>query len=291
MEYVHTSILVEEIVDFLQIRPDSVLVDATCGEGGHSARFAELVPKGRLVCIDRDPEILEKAKMRLAAYPNVLFVNASYSDIREVLAARDIGKIDGVLADLGISMYHVKEANRGFSYTDEAPPDMRFDPSQGISASDVVNTFKEKEIADILYNLGEERESRKIASYIVRSRPVKSSVQLAEIVRRAKKYSKGRIHPATQTFQALRIFVNEELKIIESFIPSCVDILCEKGRLAMMSFHSLEDRIVKWTFRRLEDEGLGTIVTPKPVTASETETHANPASRSAKLRVFEKGNA
>ncbi len=291
MEYVHTSILVDEITGFLRVRPDSVLVDATCGEGGHSERFAALVPAGRLVCIDRDPVILETAKKRLARFPNVGFYNASFDRIAEVLEIDGAGKPDGILADLGISMFHVRSADRGFSYTDESPPDMRFDTDEGIPASTVINTFKESEIADIIYKFGEERESRRIASAIVRARPVQTAAQLAEIVRRAKKYSGGRIHPATQTFQALRIFVNEELKIIESFIPSSVDILREEGRLAIMSFHSLEDRIVKWTFRELNGEGRGTIVTPKPVMPGEEEMKGNPASRSAKIRVFQKGIA
>lgn len=291
MEPVHTPILVDEIVELLQIRKDSILVDATCGEGGHSERFAALVPEGRLVCIDRDPVILERAKERLAGFSNVSFANVSFGRIDEVLRSMDIDKADGILADLGISMFHLRAAERGFSYTDETPPDMRFDPESGISATKVLNSFKENEIADILYEFGEERESRRIANYIVHSRPIQTAAQLADVVRKAKKYSKGRIHPATQTFQALRIFVNEELKIIESFIPLSVDNLSEKGRLAIISFHSLEDRIVKWAFRGLKDEGKGAIVTDKPIVPTEIEMKANPASRSAKLRVFEKGLA
>jgi 16S rRNA (cytosine1402-N4)-methyltransferase len=176
-------------------------------------------------------------------------------------------------------MFHLRAAERGFSYTDENSLDMRFDPSEGISAEKVVNTFKENEIADILYEYGEERESRRIANYIVRSRPIMNAARLAEIVRKAKKYSKGRIHPATQTFQALRIFVNEELKIIESFIPLSVDNLSEKGRLAIISFHSLEDRIVKWAFRALKGEGMGAIVTDKPVVPMNSKCNQSPPPR------------
>lgn len=313
--YQHTPVLLKETLELMSLRNDSIIVDATCGEGGHSFEIAHLIPKGRLICIDRNEDILKKAKERLADFPNVSFYNTTFDRISEVLAeerlagvddnehdarglrlATDGLKADGILADLGISMFHLKNEDLGFSYTDGASLDMRLDKWSDLTAQKVVNSYRESEIADILYKYGEEYESRRIARAIVQARPVRSASQLAETVRRAKKHTgsteknrgKARSHPATKTFQALRIFVNKELEILESFIPRAVDNLCANGRLIIMSYHSLEDRIVKHAFRGLEADGKGEILTKKPLVPGEDEIRSNRAARSAKLRVFQR---
>lgn len=319
--YQHTPVLLKETLEILSLRDDSVVVDATCGEGGHSLEIAKLIPNGRLICIDRNEDIINKAKERLSSFQNVVFYNITFDKIGEVLAAESLkgtdgkgrgarslshsrdaerGKnglfADGILADLGISMFHLKNEDLGFSYTDGASLDMRLDKWSDLTAQKVVNSYREPEIADILYKYGEEYESRRIAKAIVHARPIRSAAQLAETVRRAKKHTgsadksrgKARTHPATKTFQALRIFVNKELEILESFIPLAVDNLNENGKLIVMSYHSLEDRIVKHAFRALETEGKGEVLTKKPLVAGEEEIQANRAARSAKLRVFQK---
>ncbi len=193
--------------------------------------------------------------------------------------------MDGILADLGISLYHYK--NAGFSYIDNKPLDMRLDSSE-ISADTVINHFRESEIADIIYEYGEEYESRKIARAICRNRPIKSLKELADIITGVKRQKNGKVHPAAKTFQALRIFINKELKFLESFIPIAVDNLSENGKLVIISYHSLEDRIVKNSFKNLSAQGKGSILTKKPVLPSQEEIKMNRASRSAKMRVFNK---
>lgn len=289
--------MVDEVLYYLNLKPNSIVVDCTCGEGGHSLQILKHIPNGKLICIDRDILILNKAKERLVDYNNVLFFNTTFDKISDVLQEAKIDKVDGILADLGISMFHLKNEGFGFSYTDEASLDMRLDKNLKTSADTVINTFKEWEIADILYTYGEEYKSRRIAKAIVSARPIKSSKILADVIMRANRptYSKkkGRdktkkIHPATKSFQALRIFVNKELEILKDFIPTAVNKLNLYGRLVIMSFHSLEDRIVKWEFRDLKEQEIGNILTKKPIMCSDDEKRSNPSARSAKLRCFEK---
>jgi 16S rRNA (cytosine1402-N4)-methyltransferase len=293
--FYHTPVLLKETIELLNLSPKSIVVDGTCGEGGHSLEILKLIPDGKLLCVDRDKEILERAKQRLSSFSNAYFININFNKIEEILAQEKINKVDAILADLGISLFHLKNKsetegpdalNRGFSYTDEFSLDMRLDTSSSVSAGDVVNHFKEEQIADILYHYGEEYEARKIARAILRERPISSSKELGDVVARVKK-KRGKSHPATKTFQALRIFVNKELEILESFIPHAVDNLSENGRVAIISYHSLEDRIVKHCFKNLEMIGKGMVVTKKPIIASQEEIRKNRPSRSAKLRAFE----
>jgi 16S rRNA (cytosine1402-N4)-methyltransferase len=292
--YYHSPVLLDESLDALNLKNSSVVIDATCGEGGHSSQIIKI--SGRLICIDRNKEILEIAKERLSKYSNISFHQVVFDKISDVLSQEKLDKVDGIIADLGISMYHLKRDQKtgdntltsGLSYTDPGPLDMRLDRTSEVSAHTVVNKFKENEIADILYQYGEEYESRRIARAICHNRPVNSALELAEIVMRAKKPGRGKIHPASKTFQALRIYVNKELQNLESFIPIAVDNLSENGRLVIITYHSLEDRIVKYSFRNLEQMGLGKVMTKKPIIPSDEEMKINRASRSAKLRIFEK---
>ena len=287
-EYIHTSVMPDEVLNYLSLTENASVVDATCGEGGHSLLIAQRIPKGRLICIDRCDQILESAKERLSGFSNIDFVCARFHELDEIFVENAMDKADAILADLGISMFHLKTPGFGISYTDQESLDMRLDDSTFLTAKTLVNTFVEKEIADILYKYGEEYESRRIARMICESRPIRSASQLADIIRRSKHRSESRVHPATKSFQALRIFLNKELEILESFIPVAVDKLRAMGRLVVISFHSLEDRIVKNAFKTLEAQGKGEIMTSKPVTATDEEVRRNPASRSAKLRCFRK---
>ncbi len=286
----HTPVMLPEILESLNLHKNSIIIDATCGEGGHSEVIIQKIPEGKLICIDRNALILSRARSRLNEYQNISYHNTTFDKISIILAQEKILKVDGIFADLGISLFHLQgDKSLGFSYTDENSLDMRLDESAEVSAADIVNRFNEKQIADILYIYGEEYESRKIAGAICRNRPVKNAFELSQIILRAKRERKGsKIHPAAKSFQALRIFVNKELKILESFIPQAVDNLQENGRLAIISYHSLEDRIVKNAFKDLEKAGLGRIMTKKPMIPSQDEMRKNRAARSAKLRIFEK---
>ena len=287
MEIIHKPIMVKEILEAFSLKDDSVVADATCGEGGHSMQISALIPDGKLICIDRNADILNIAKKRLIDFKPALFFNRRFDELEIVMKEAGVRSFDAILADLGISMYHLKEAGLGFSFNDESSLDMRLDKDMQ-SASDFINHGTEKEIADVIYEYGEERESRKIARAIVGHRPIQSAAKLADIVSDVKREKRRRLHPATRTFQALRIYVNKELNILQRFIPMAVDALSDGGRLAIISFHSLEDRVVKWAFRALDKEGRGVIVTKKPLTPKMEEVRENPASRSAKLRIFEK---
>jgi len=294
MKVFHTPVLLNEVLQFLNIKENGIYVDATCGEGGHSLAILNHLKNGLLICIDQDEEILNRAKERLSGFTNVRFYNDTFDNLDEILKNEKLDSVDGILADLGISMFHLqgKEENvalLGLSYNDDKSPlDMRLDKRLSITAFDVVNRFKESELARILFEYGEEKEGRKIAREVVRSRPVKTAKQLADIVIKVKRERRKRIHPATKTFLALRIFVNEELEKLESFIPLSVDKLCKNGRFVIISYHSLEDRIVKNKFKLLEKECKGKVITKKVITPSQTEIRQNKSSRSAKMRVFEK---
>jgi 16S rRNA (cytosine1402-N4)-methyltransferase len=280
---------------YLNVRPGSTIADATVGLGGHSAEIARrLGAKGRLICFDRDPEAMELAKARLEevrtevgdAMPEVIFEPRAFSEAAGVIEA---ASLDGLLADFGVSSLQLDEAHRGFSFRSEGPLDMRMDRRSGETAGQVVNQEDENELADLIYEFGEERRSRRIARAIVRARPISTTAELAQVISAAAPSMKGdKIHPATRTFQALRIRVNDELGEIRSLLESAPSLLKPGGRLVLISFHSLEDRLVKDAFREAGREGILEVLTKKPAIAAEQEQMRNPRSRSAKLRAAEK---
>ncbi len=282
-------------MQYLNVRPGSTIADATVGLGGHSAEIARrLGAKGRLICFDRDPEAMELAKARLEevrtevgdAMPEVIFEPRAFSEAAGVIEA---ASLDGLLADFGVSSLQLDEAHRGFSFRSEGPLDMRMDRRSGETAGQVVNQEDENELADLIYEFGEERRSRRIARAIVRARPISTTAELAQVISAAAPSMKGdKIHPATRTFQALRIRVNDELGEIRSLLESAPSLLKPGGRLVLISFHSLEDRLVKDAFREAGRDGIFEVLTKKPVVATEQEQMRNPRSRSAKLRAAEK---
>ncbi len=289
----HEPVLFDEALDFLHVRPEGTYVDCTLGLGGHAEGILRrLGPKGRLIGFDRDPEALELAKARLAKIaaemasqaPEIEFVGESFSRIGEHVRQ---ASLDGMLADFGVSSLHLDEARRGFSFQANGPLDMRMDTRSGPTAEQVVNEMDERELANLIYEYGEERRSRTVARAIVRGRPVTSTGQLARIVASAVPPMKH-IHPATRTFQALRIFVNRELQEIRALFEAAPQLLKPSGRLVVISFHSLEDRIAKDSIRAGLQQGIWKVLTKKPVTAGEEEIGRNPRSRSAKLRAAEK---
>ncbi|HKO18551.1 MAG TPA: 16S rRNA (cytosine(1402)-N(4))-methyltransferase RsmH [Acidobacteriaceae bacterium] len=291
----HVPVLLEEVLDFLNVRPGAVIADATLGLGGHSAAIARrLGSHGRLICFDRDPQAMELAKGRLdevraelgSEMPEVRFEPRAFSEAAKVI---EPASLDGLLADFGVSSLQLDEAHRGFSFRSEGPLDMRMDTRSGMTAEQVVNQLGEKELADLIYEFGEERRSRRIARAIVRARPISTTAQLAQSISAAAPPMKSdKIHPATRTFQALRIRVNDELGEIRTLLESAPSLLKAGGRLVLISFHSLEDRLVKDAFREGARQGVYEALTKKPVTATAEEERLNPRSRSAKLRAVEK---
>src|SRR5215469_393620 len=287
----HVPVLLQEALHYLEARPGSTVVDCTLGLAGHSAEIAHrLGPEGRLIAFDRDPQAMQLAKAKLdgvlaelgSQAPQVELIGEPFSSAPMHVAA---GSVDALLADFGVSSLQLDEATRGFSFMAEGPLDMRMDTRRGETAEQVVNEASERELADLIYEYGEERRSRRIARAIVRGRPVTTTGQLANIVRAAAPAMKqDRIHPATRTFQALRIYVNRELDEIKALMEAAPKLLKPSGRLAVISFHSLEDRIVKDSLREGAHQGIWTVLTRKPVTADEEEIDRNPRSRSAKLR-------
>jgi 16S rRNA (cytosine1402-N4)-methyltransferase len=291
----HVPVLLEESLEFLAVRPGGVYADATLGLGGHSAEIARrLGAKGKLIAFDRDPEAMSKAQARLAALaeelgagaesgmPAVEYISRPFSQVAEVIAP---GTLDGLLADFGVSSLQLDEAHRGFSFRAEGPLDMRMDPRSELTAEQVVNQADEEELANLIYEFGEERRSRRIARAIVRARPITTTAELARVVSAVAPPIKGeKIHPATRTFQALRIRVNDELQEIQSLLKSAGSLLKPGGRLVLISFHSLEDRLVKDALRDGAKAGRFELLTKKPVVATEQESLRNPRSRSAKLR-------
>jgi 16S rRNA (cytosine1402-N4)-methyltransferase len=291
----HVPVLLDEVLDFLNVRRGGVIADATLGLGGHSAGIARrLGPEGKLICFDRDAEAMALAKARLdevsselgTEMPEVRFEPRAFSGAGTVIAG---DSLDGLLADFGVSSLQLDEAHRGFSFRTEGPLDMRMDTRSGATAGQVVNQLGENELADLIYEFGEERRSRRIARAIVRARPISTTAELAEVISAAAPPMKGdKIHPATRTFQALRIRVNDELGEIRTLLESAPSLLKPGGRLVLISFHSLEDRLVKDSLREGGRDGRWKILTKKPVTANEDEQRRNPRSRSAKLRAAEK---
>ncbi|UWZ82100.1 16S rRNA (cytosine(1402)-N(4))-methyltransferase RsmH [Occallatibacter riparius] len=291
----HVPVLLKEALHYLAVKPGSTVVDCTLGLAGHSSEILRgLGPQGKLIAFDRDPQAMELAAARLYAVraelgsqaPQVELIGDAFSSAPMHLAD---GSVDALLADFGVSSLQLDEATRGFSFMADGPLDMRMDTRRGETAEQVVNEASERELADLIYEYGEERRSRRIARAIVRGRPVTTTAQLAQIVRAAAPAMKqDRIHPATRTFQGLRIYVNRELDEIKSLMEAAPKLLKPSGRMAVISFHSLEDRIVKDSLREGAQKGIWTILTKKPVTAEEEEIERNPRSRSAKLRAAEK---
>jgi len=291
----HVPVLLEESLNFLNVRPGGVVVDATLGFGGHSAAICRrLGPAGKLIAFDRDEQAMELAKARLAVLaeelgaqmPTVEYVARPFSEIAEVVKP---GTLDGLLADFGVSSMQLDEAHRGFSFRSDGPLDMRMDTRGGLTAEQVVNQADEEDLANLIYEFGEERRSRRIARAIVRARPITTTAELARVVSAVAPPIKGeKIHPATKTFQALRIRVNDELGEIQSLLRSAESLLKPGGRVVLISFHSLEDRLVKDSFRESARQGVLEILTKKPTVAKEQEALRNPRSRSAKLRAAEK---
>jgi 16S rRNA (cytosine1402-N4)-methyltransferase len=291
----HVPVLLHDAIEFLNLRPGAVVADCTLGLAGHAVEIARQIgPEGKLIAFDRDPEAMALAKMRLARVANELgentpqfnLVNEAFSSIEQHVQP---ASLDGLLADFGVSSLQLDEARRGFSFMADGPLEMRMDTRSGPTAEQVVNEASERELADLIYEYGEERRSRRIARAIVRGRPVTTTGQLARIVATAAPAMKqDRIHPATRTFQALRIYVNRELDEISALMEAAPLLLKPSGRLVVISFHSLEDRIAKDSLREGARNGIWELLTKKPVRAGEEEIERNPRSRSAKLRAAER---
>jgi 16S rRNA (cytosine1402-N4)-methyltransferase len=288
----HVPVLLKEAIDFLNVRRGGTYIDATVGLGGHSYEIAKrLGAPGHLIGLDKDPAALEIAQAKLAGqdFPKVTLMQCSFAEVRD-----RFGKnfADGLLADVGVSSLQLNDAARGFSFQADGPLDMRMDPRSERTAEQVVNHLDERELADVIYEFGEERRSRRIARAICRSRPIRSTAHLAEVVSAAARpmnSEQRRIHPATRTFQALRIFVNRELDDLKALLEAAPRILKPGGRVVVISFHSLEDRIVKDAFRESGNKDkYFRVLTKKPVIASQEEQNFNPRARSAKLRAAER---
>ena len=308
MNFHHVSVLLQECIDNLNIRPDGIYVDGTMGGGGHSLEIAKRLTTGRLICIDQDPNAHEAAGKRLAEYKDrITFVRDNFGNIKSILDSLGIEKIDGMLLDIGVSSHQLDEAERGFSYQQDAPLDMRMNPDRPFSAYDVVNGYDEDELDRVIFTYGEERWARRIAQFIVKEReakPIETTGELVDIIKKAvpKGARKDGPHPAKRTFQAIRIEVNGELEVLQRAIDDVAARLAVGGRLCIITFHSLEDRIVKEAFRKQENpcicppqfpvcvcgkKPLGRVITRKPILPSKEELEENPRSRSAKLRVLE----
>lgn len=307
----HVPVLLAEVVDGLLVRPGVWIIDCTAGGGGHTAAVLErTAPTGRVLALDADPAAIRRVAERLASElesSRLILVKAPFEQLETVVAQAGFAPVDGILLDLGVSSFQLETAERGFSLMTEGPLDMRFDPEGSIgatSAADIVNRWDEKSLADLIFQYGDELQSRRIARYLVRNRPFTTTKELADAVERALGGRRGsRIHPATRTFQALRIAVNRELEQLAQVLPQCLRVLKPGGRLAVISFHSLEDRIVKqWMVQEArsyvpdptrieggyERQPTLRVITRKPVEAGEAEVARNPRSRSAKLRIAEK---
>jgi 16S rRNA (cytosine1402-N4)-methyltransferase len=305
---VHVPVLLEEVLDGLRIRQGGVYLDGTLGAGGHTAGILARDPSTRVIGLDVDPAALKLAEMNLAVFGDrVRFVHGDFRNAAKILLSTGTDMVDGIILDIGISSMQLDLPERGFSFMRNGPLDMRMDQSSGIPASRIVNTWPQKDLSRLISRYGEERKARSIAAAIVREReaaPIETTQHLARIIAAVPGMGRVRnIHPATRTFQALRIEVNDELEALERVIPAGIGLLREGGRMAVISFHSLEDRIVKRGFKDLENPcrcprelhecrcgaiASGKMVTRRPILASEEEKKINPRSRSAKLRIFEK---
>ena len=293
MEPRHEPVMLEEAVRFLDPTPGEVMVDCTCGLGGHARAIArKILPGGVLIGIDRDEEVLALAQKNLAEFGRqVRFFHANFTELATVLSQAGYEKVDGVLYDLGVSSLQLDSPIRGMSFQREGPLDMRMDRSQGLTAAQVVNTFPEAKLSQIFWDYGEERWARKIARRIVRERakgPIRSTTHLAELIYDTIGGRRQRIHPATRCFQAIRIFINSEISALQEALHVVYRYTKEGSRVVVIAFHSLEDRIVKESFRECEDKGLVRVLTPKVVRPTAGEVERNPRSRSAKLRAVER---
>ena len=310
MEFIHEPVMLRECLDALRIRPDGIYVDGTMGGAGHSGEIAKVLePTGKLIGIDQDEDAIRAASKRLAPYEDrVIIVRDNFRNIRQVMNEKNITHADGILLDLGVSSYQIDNPERGFSYMQDAPLDMRMDRRGSVTAADIVNGLPEKELSRILRDFGEERFAGSIAAKIVRERekaPIRTTGELVRIIRSSipKKFQDVGGHPAKRTFQAIRIALNDELAAVEDAIDDMIDLLADGGRLCIITFHSLEDRIVKNAFRRNEHpctcppdfpvcvcgkKSKGKVITKKPILPGDEEMERNPRAKSAKLRVFEK---
>lgn len=308
LEFKHKPVMLNECIEGLNIKENGIYIDGTLGGAGHSKEIAKRLSKeGTLIGIDRDTEALEAAKNNLKDFKNVIYIHNNHDNIKEILEELNIEKVDGILLDLGVSSYQLDERNRGFSYLGENELDMRMDKTQELTARKVVNEYEEEELANLIYEYGEERFSRKIARNICevrKNKEIKTTKELVEIIERSIPKAKQKDgHPAKRTFQAIRIEVNNEIKPLFNTVKNCIECLNPGGRLCIITFHSLEDRAVKKAY--IEAKGkctcpkdlpycvcgaksLGEIITRKPIIASEEELKENTRSKSAKLRIFER---
>ena len=287
----HTPVLLEEVLEWLRIKPDGTYIDVTLGAGGHSAAIAERLTSGRLIGLDRDAQALEVARERLKIFgAKVKLMQARFSRIAEVAQELGIPPVDGVLADLGVSSMQLDEGARGFSFREAAPLDMRMDAADDeLTANEIVNRWPEKEIADLLYREADEHDSRRIAKAIVRARPIRDTAHLATTVAGARKqWGRQRLHPATKTFLALRIAVNREMEELGQFLSRTPATINSGGRWVVLSYHSREDRLVKRAFQEEERAGTLRVLTKHVIQPTEQEMEGNPRSRSAKLRCAER---
>jgi 16S rRNA (cytosine1402-N4)-methyltransferase len=288
---IHRPVLVREVTEFLQVQPDGLYIDATLGGGGHAEAILQRLESGHLVGIDRDPAALAAARERLAVFgEKVTLVRGNFAEIDELYRRTGLGPAQGVVADLGLSSMQLADVSRGFSFSAEGPLDMRMDPSSETTAADLVNQASERELAEVIFRLGEERHSRRIARAIMKARPIRTSTELAQVVTRAIPSRAGfhQIHAATRSFLALRIAVNRELENLDEFLARVLAVVSGGGRVVVISFHSLEDRRVKQAFVSWRHEGRARLLTRKVVRPGEEEIRANPRARSAKLRAAEK---
>lgn len=310
MEFKHVSVLLQETIDGLAVKPDGIYVDGTTGGGGHSYEICKrLGENGRLIGIDQDAEALAAAEKRLEPFAGIVtLVKSNYAQMKEVLKQLGIDKVDGIVLDLGVSSYQLDNAERGFSYREDAPLDMRMDREQTLTARDIVNDYPESELYRIIKEYGEERFAKSIARNICKRRqdkPLETTFELVDIIRNSMpaKARNGKSHPAKRTFQAIRIECNQELEVLRQALDEMVNLLKDGGRISIITFHSLEDRMVKTSFRRQENpctcppdfpvcvcgnKPKGKVITRKPILPSEEECEQNTRSKSAKLRVFER---
>ncbi len=301
----HKSVLLKEAIESLNIKNDGIYVDATLGYGGHSSKILEKLDKGLLICLDQDEEAISYSKKRLSEISNNFkIIKTNFERLKDVLDEINISKVDGILFDLGVSSPQIDNASRGFSFQKDSKLDMRMDQTNNLTAYDVVNNYDLLKLTDIFYKYGEEKKSKFIASFIVKKRPINTTIELVEVIKESVGLNYfNKFHPERKIFQAIRIEVNNELKVLEKVIPDAIELLNKGGRMAVISFHSLEDRIVKKAFKKYSDvdeivKGMPNIpleyqpkiklINKKPICPSAKEIELNSRSKSAKLRVIER---
>ncbi len=288
----HIPVLLKEVIEILNPQSEEFFIDGTVGSGGHAMAISEKIgPKGKLLGLDWDEKAVKSFKLKIKNLkPKIIVVHANYADLPEILKKHNLPKADGLILDLGFSSESL-ESSRGFSFLKNEPLDMRYDTKQNITAAEIINSFSEKDLAEIFWQYGEERFSRQIAKKIIQERKnknIKTTFDLVEIIKKAipRNYERNRINPATRVFQALRIYVNQELGNLEKLLNNVNKIIKDKGRIAIISYHSLEDRLVKNYFLELKNQGEALILTKKPIRPTLKEIKENPRSRSAKLRAI-----